>query len=287
MRAFTRRLGAVLALVVVLSALLVPAVSAAPEGAQVVYWVRPGDNLYGIAARFGVSAASIAAANNLRNWNFIYVGQPLVIPGGYSSPPAPGGSPVYYTVRPGDTLGTIAARFGTTYWALGQLNGLTNLNCIYVGQVLLISSGAACSFGCPPAPPPSPAPPSGAIGPWLGDYFSSTDLSGTAVVERQDATVDFSWGWNPPAAGMPNFNWSSRWTTTQSLAGGTYRAWVSVDDGVRVYVDGTKIIDSWVVQAEAPYQQDFIVVPGNHTITIEYFQAQGVSAIHFKLWRVG
>jgi hypothetical protein len=120
----------------------------------------------------------------------------------------------------------------------------------------------------------------------LGDYYNSTDLSGSVVVERQDAAVNFAWGWNPPAAGMPNFNWSARWTTTTYLAGGTYRAWVSVDDGVRVYVDGTKIIDAWIVQAEAPYQQDFVVVPGNHTITIEYYQAQGVSAIHFKLWKV-
>jgi uncharacterized protein YraI len=45
-----------------------------------VYVVQPGDNLYRIALRFGVSMASIAAANGIINYNHIYVGQALIIP---------------------------------------------------------------------------------------------------------------------------------------------------------------------------------------------------------------
>jgi len=44
---------------------------------------------------------------------------------------------VYYTVVQGDTLSSIAARFGTTVSAIMQANGLTS-DLIYVGQVLLI-----------------------------------------------------------------------------------------------------------------------------------------------------
>jgi len=41
-----------------------------------------------------------------------------------------------YTIRPGDTLGGIAARFGTTTRALVQLNGIPNPSLVRVGQVL-------------------------------------------------------------------------------------------------------------------------------------------------------
>lgn len=46
------------------------------------YRVRRGDNLYAIAYKLGVSAKSIAYANNISRMNRIYAGQVLVIPGG-------------------------------------------------------------------------------------------------------------------------------------------------------------------------------------------------------------
>jgi LysM repeat protein len=52
-----------------------------------------------------------------------------------SSSPAPSGGGTY-TVKAGDTLGAIAARFGTTSTALAKLNGITNPSFIRVGQVL-------------------------------------------------------------------------------------------------------------------------------------------------------
>lgn len=56
-------------------------------------------------------------------------------------------SPAKYTVRPGDTLSTIAARFNTTLEALQAFNGLGQSDVIQVGQVLQI-----------PAPGATPAP---------------------------------------------------------------------------------------------------------------------------------
>ncbi len=58
---------------------------------QIVHMVRPGENLYGIAAMYRVNAWSIARANGLANPNYIFVGQRLVIP---VSAPNPG--PVYF-----------------------------------------------------------------------------------------------------------------------------------------------------------------------------------------------
>jgi LysM repeat protein len=72
-----------------------PAPSPAPSTGG-TYVVKSGDTLYRIAAQFGTNIVALAAANNLSNPNYIYVGQVLTIPGGGSSgstPPPSGDSP--------------------------------------------------------------------------------------------------------------------------------------------------------------------------------------------------
>ncbi|MEI2421126.1 LysM domain-containing protein, partial [Arthrospira platensis SPKY2] len=48
-----------------------------------------------------------------------------------------------YTVHSGDTLSSIAAKFGTSYQALASLNGISNPNLIYIGQVLRVNGSAS------------------------------------------------------------------------------------------------------------------------------------------------
>ena len=63
---------------------------------------------------------------------------PPVAPAAPPVPPPPPTNPVYYVVQWGDNLSRIAARYGTTVWAIAQANGIVNINYIRVGQVLLI-----------------------------------------------------------------------------------------------------------------------------------------------------
>lgn len=111
-----------------------------PPAATTRYTVRSGDTLYAIARRFNVTVQQIASANNLSNPNLIRVGQVLIIPSGGSSTPAPAppATTTRYTVRPGDTLYSIARRYNTTVQRLASVNNLSNPNLIRVGQVLEI-----------------------------------------------------------------------------------------------------------------------------------------------------
>lgn len=97
------------------------------------YTVQPGDSLFIIARNFNTTIHNILVFNNIPNPNLIYVGQVLVIP---QSPP----EAIIYTVRPGDTVYSIARRFGTSVQNIVMFNYLTNPNLIYPGQQLVVTA---------------------------------------------------------------------------------------------------------------------------------------------------
>lgn len=110
------------------------------------YVVKSGDCLSKIGSNLGVDWRDIANANGIVSPYTIYVGQTLIIPGGSTPAPAPSqpsNSGTTYTVKSGDTLSSIAAKFGTTYQKIAADNGIANPNIIYPGQVLKINGGGS------------------------------------------------------------------------------------------------------------------------------------------------
>ena len=111
----------------------------APSQGLTVHSVQPGETLYTIAQRYSTTVALLMLANNLQGYA-IYVSQPLIIP-----PPGWSGWPPLVTpqpsrthlVMPGDTLFSIARRYGTTVGALMSANGLSS-SAIYAGDTLRI-----------------------------------------------------------------------------------------------------------------------------------------------------
>jgi spore coat assembly protein SafA len=104
------------------------------------YTVRSGDTMSGIAARHGVSLAALLAANpQIGNPNRIYPGQVIHLPGGSGGGRSQAPASHDYTVRPGDTMSGIAARFGVSLAALERANPqIANPNRICAGQVVHI-----------------------------------------------------------------------------------------------------------------------------------------------------
>ncbi|MCP5055759.1 MAG: LysM peptidoglycan-binding domain-containing protein [bacterium] len=111
------------------------------------YRVRRGDSLSRIADRFGVRESQLVALNGLRSRHRIRIGQVLklpVRPGSVvaTAPPAAIPADGLYTVRRGDTVSSIARRYGVTERDLLATNHLRNRNRIGVGQVLELPGGA-------------------------------------------------------------------------------------------------------------------------------------------------
>lgn len=106
-----------------------------------LYTVQPGDTMFFIAQRFGVTLESLIAANpQVRDPNLIYPGQALCIPARPAPcPPVSCPHGFIYTVQPGDTLSGIAGMFGITLDQLLAANPqITNPNLIYPGQRICI-----------------------------------------------------------------------------------------------------------------------------------------------------
>ena len=104
----------------------------------VVYTVKSGDTLSGIAKKYNTTYQKLAAYNGIKNPNLIKVGQKIKIPNVASAAPAPVVKEVVYTVKKGDTLLAIAKKYGTTYQKIAADNGIKNPNLIRVGQKLTI-----------------------------------------------------------------------------------------------------------------------------------------------------
>ncbi|MEZ4516391.1 MAG: PA14 domain-containing protein [Chloroflexota bacterium] len=107
---------------------------------------------------------------------------------------------------------------------------------------------------------------------WTGEYFNNTNLAGTPVLVRNDANINFNWGYGSPAPSVQSDNFSARWSRTLYLDPGRYRFTTVTDDGVRLSVNGIRVLDKWQVQAATAYSVEVDVAGGGTPVVMEYFE---------------
>lgn len=107
---------------------------AAPQAHAAGHRVRSGDTLGKIAARYGTSVSRLVALNHLANPNLIVAGETLRVPGRHRVDSV-------HTVASGETLSSIAGRYGTSVAALARLNHIKDPNLIVVGTKLKVPRG--------------------------------------------------------------------------------------------------------------------------------------------------
>ena len=119
-----------------------------------------------------------------------------------------------------------------------------------------------------------------------GRYFNNRTLSGTAALTRVEA-IDFGWGSGAPGPGVGSNNFSVRWTgKVKATTSGNYRFQTYSDDGVRVWVNGTRIINNWTDHSPTTDTSGNVNLTGGqqYTITVEYYENGGGAVMRLR-WR--
>lgn len=107
---------------------------------SIIYTVKRGNTLSQIAREYNVSVEHIVELNDIENPNLIYPGEKLRITESNVTELSPINNDidVYYVVKSGDTLNSIARRFGITLNEILEYNDIQNPNLIYPGQTIRI-----------------------------------------------------------------------------------------------------------------------------------------------------
>ncbi|MCL6601676.1 MAG: hypothetical protein K6T94_02290 [Paenibacillus sp.] len=102
-------------------------------------------------------------------------------------------------------------------------------------------------------------------------------LSGTPVIVRNDTALDFNWRLLSPDAALGVDFFSVRWTgKIKPLYSETYQIYTNSDDGIRVWIDGVSVIDSWIKQSGTERQGSITLKAGQlYDIKVEYYENQG------------
>jgi hypothetical protein len=139
-------------------------------------------------------------------------------------------------------------------------------------DVLYASSAAS---GASPTPSATSAPTGTAS--WTAQYFSNMTLSDTPTTDSSLATLDFDWGYGGPASLVDK--WSARFTINTTFNGGAYVFAARADDGVRVLIDGTLLLDGWRDQPVTTYTATK-TLSGDHLVTVEYYDNADEAVLH-------
>ena len=155
------------------------------------------------------------------------------------------------------------------YWLLrndkGLLFGLpaTGVNPLWL-DVVVAKSGSTVNGG------------------WPAEYFANRELRAPAALARRDAVIDFDWGSGSPDAALPSDSFSARWRGATAFEQGVYRFSVTVDDGVRLWVDDSLVIDSWTSGSKRDLSADVGLTRGEHKLRLEYFENRGEAVVRLS-----
>lgn len=115
----------------------------------------------------------------------------------------------------------------------------------------------------------------------VGTYYDQNGTAGAYftgnTITRIDSTIDFSWGSGSPMSGIPNDNFSVRWTGMLLVPStGDYSFQLAADNGVRLYVNGTQVISKWTTASGTYTATVTGLTAGTYvSLMLEYYEYDG------------
>lgn len=125
-----------------------------------------------------------------------------------------------------------------------------------------------------------------------GAYFAKQMPVGAPVLIRCDSAINFDWGTGSPdpdpVPKLPSDHFSVRWTKIENFKKGTYTFTVGADDGVRLKIDGTTLIDDWNDHAYRETSKPITFKkPGEHLIEVEYYEKESGARVEVRWGSAG
>ncbi len=122
---------------------------------------------------------------------------------------------------------------------------------------------------------------------WQAQYFGNTSLTGPALVTQQEPRssmpLNFDWGYDSPIPGViPADLWSARWRGNFVFNSSDYIFRAISDDGVRVYLNGLRVIDQWRDGYNNVTNRFVGVGPGLHEVVVEFYERTGRAQV--QVW---
>jgi hypothetical protein len=116
---------------------------------------------------------------------------------------------------------------------------------------------------------------------WKGEYFDDAKLDGQATMITYANALNLDWGTgSPDLCAVPRDDFSARFTRDLPIERpGVYRFTVTVDDGVKVYLDGQMARDEWHDANSPTYSFLVDLQQGVTLLTVEYFEGRGFARI--------
>jgi hypothetical protein len=149
----------------------------------------------------------------------------------------------------------------------------------YTGTAATGTTGTALSLtfvvadGTQP-PPPTGACPAAADEAFTACYYNNIDFTNLAVT-RTDSAINFKWFEGSPDPLISPDTFSARWAGSFTFAAGTYNFTAIADDGVRLTIDGTVVLDKMIDQSEKWYTVPVTLTAGSHLIVLDYYENGG------------
>jgi hypothetical protein len=115
-----------------------------------------------------------------------------------------------------------------------------------------------------------------------GEYFSGMNFN-TKVLTRIDNVVDFDWGTGSPDPAVPSDQFSVRWTGFVIInVAGTYTFWTDSDDGVRLKVSDSTVVENWTDHAPTWNSGSIFLSADAHPLVLEFYENGGGAVMQLQ-----
>jgi hypothetical protein len=154
-----------------------------------------------------------------------------------------------------------------------SVTGLTDSTTYYFRVHAENPAGSSADSNTAGATTDSPPPGTGL----LATYFDNRNFTGSRFTQT-DGPINFDWGTGSPVAGIGPDTFSVRWVgQVRAVEAGEYELQTLSDNGIRVWVNGQRVINNWVSHKLKTNTSKPIALAAGalYTIRVEYYDARG------------